>query len=664
MKKVRIKEMTLRNFKGDRNITIEFNDSLMTSIIADNGKGKTTKVDAWLWLTSGKNSEGDKNFGIKTNDPEGNPIHRLEHEVSAKIEVNGNPTTLRKVYKEKWSKKRNSLEEEFTGHTTDYYIDDVPYKDGEYHAKLAALICNDETSKILSNVTHFNTMPWEKQRDILTKLAPKVTNDDVFTSLSTRISQNQIEALKSSITQDKDISLLKKEVANKVKLIKDEAKTIPSRMDEVQRSIVDESGLDQLKLDLSALDVEFKALEIQKGNVFNQQQEAQQQHLAKVKEVSEKRFELQKKYDSIIRNSGSIYDTKISDLGIEIKGLESKVRGLESDKSELNTTALAKETARNSAIQKLDEAKKNWEIINSNECNAHTSTSCPTCKRDYDAGKIEEQKSSAITTFNTDKFNKLTESSKVIDELKKEIEVAGSFDNSQEVNEKTRLIGVEQFTLEAKRKELEEVEAQKQNLEIPSEAIELKKQIDELKDPESPVLLPDESVTITNAINENNAKQSEIKEKLAIETTNKQAKARLEELNVQLQTLNSELDSWQGKEHAISQFESTYIGKIEDAVNSMFKYVKFRMFKTQVNGEKAQTCECMVNGVVYSDLNTAARINAGFDIVNTLSEKAQITLPVFIDNKESVTTVENIDTSCIGQIILLEKVSGADFKVI
>ena len=43
------------------------------------------------------------------------------------------------------------------------------------------------------------------------------------------------------------------------------------------------------------------------------------------------------------------------------------------------------------------------------------------------------------------------------------------------------------------------------------------------------------------------------------------------------------------------------------------------MFGKQVDGTEYDTCECMVNGVPYSDLNTAAKINAGIDIINAIS---------------------------------------------
>lgn len=79
-KKAIIKRLSLANFKGLRNVVIDFNDTV-TTISGRNGTGKTTIMDAFTWLLWGKDSEGnvDSKFGIKTNDAEGNFIPDLEH---------------------------------------------------------------------------------------------------------------------------------------------------------------------------------------------------------------------------------------------------------------------------------------------------------------------------------------------------------------------------------------------------------------------------------------------------------------------------------------------------------------------------------------------------------------------------------------------------------
>ena len=64
---IRLKSLTLLNFKGVRNQHIEF-DATETTLLGENGTGKTTVFDAFWWLFFGKDSTGRKDFEIKTLD--------------------------------------------------------------------------------------------------------------------------------------------------------------------------------------------------------------------------------------------------------------------------------------------------------------------------------------------------------------------------------------------------------------------------------------------------------------------------------------------------------------------------------------------------------------------------------------------------------------------
>jgi len=86
---------------------------------------------------------------------------------------------------------------------------------------------------------------------------------------------------------------------------------------------------------------------------------------------------------------------------------------------------------------------------------------------------------------------------------------------------------------------------------------------------------------------------------------------------------------------------------IEDKVNSHFRVARFRLFRQQVNGGLEDCCDVMVEGVPYSDLNNAARINVGLDIIETLSEHYGASVPVFVDNAESVTRPQEITSQVI-----------------
>ena len=104
MKEIIIKRMSFVNFKGIRNLTVDFDDTL-TSILGTNGVGKTSIFDGFTWLLFGKDSENRKNFNIKTLDANNQVIERIPHEVSAIISVNGEEISLCRRFNEKWQKR-------------------------------------------------------------------------------------------------------------------------------------------------------------------------------------------------------------------------------------------------------------------------------------------------------------------------------------------------------------------------------------------------------------------------------------------------------------------------------------------------------------------------------------------------------------------------------
>ena len=63
-------------------------------------------------------------------------------------------------------------------------------------------------------------------------------------------------------------------------------------------------------------------------------------------------------------------------------------------------------------------------------------------------------------------------------------------------------------------------------------------------------------------------------------------------------------------------------------------------------------CKTIYEGVPYDEgLNNAARINVGLDIINTLSEHYGIRAPIFVDNAEAVTKLNETDSQLISLIV-------------
>lgn len=113
--------------------------------------------------------------------------------------------------------------------------------------------------------------------------------------------------------------------------------------------------------------------------------------------------------------------------------------------------------------------------------------------------------------------------------------------------------------------------------------------------------------------------------------------------------------------YLLEEFIRFKLNKVSESINSHFKTVNFKLFEMQLNGGMKDCCECTVNGVPYSTLNSGHRIVAGLDIIHSLSELYGVSVPIFVDNAESLNEFNVPDMDA--QLILLSVSEDKQLKV-
>jgi len=282
---------------------------------------------------------------------------------------------------------------------------------------------------------------------------------------------------------------------------------------------------------------------------------------------------------------------------------------------------------------------------------------CPACKRPFESDDIQSKKSEMISSFNNakvSKLNSITEKGKsfTIQKQQAEIELKKvqdeltalytEIETIQSQIEKLKSIPIESITPESilsENKEYTELLVKIKNLEKQLE-IEVKS--------ESTDSLSIRKSDIVSQIDQ-------VKKNLSIKESVNKAKERITQLEKEMKSLSYSLSELERTEFTIEEFTKAKMNLVESRVNSMFKYVKFKLFNTLINGGIEETCETLVAGVPYSDLNNAAKINAGRDIVNTLSNYYNISAPIFTDNAESINKLLPVNAQDIRLIVTTDK---------
>ncbi|WP_315117926.1 DUF2813 domain-containing protein [uncultured Clostridium sp.] len=636
-KQIFLKKLTLKNFKGIKELNIDFSKN--TNIFGENGTGKTTIADAFMWLLFDKDSQDRATFEIKTLDNNNNVLHGLEHEVTGVLEVDSKDIKLTKIYKEKWTKQRGEAEKTLTGHETLYSIDEVPVKKKEYQEKVNSLI-EENIFKLITNPLYFSiNMKWQDRRKALLDIIGDVTADRIINY------KTNLKPL-GELLEDKDIDTLKNGVQASKKKLNDKIKAIPIRIDETNNSIQEH---------------DFDALEFRKRVI-----------VTGIKSLEEKMLDSSKVNDELLREKDRLYElkNKLKDIEYVAKlkaekpfiQLNEDLRKIKFEISSKESELVYKERELSKIkadIEKhekyKDELKKKWYETNEKQFQFDESSCvCPTCKRSYETEDIQKTRQEMLENFNQNKASNLAsitkegqKGNKFIEELKSEI---------NEIN--LDVLKTEISTLKDKQKELEfkhfNFEPQL-DLESNTEYQEIKSQIEELKSKLQQPQVNYEIEEFKTKKKELEIELEEVNAKLAYKEQNEKLKARITELMDEERELAKQIAALEGQEFLCEEFIKTKVELLENSINSKFKYVTFKLFDTQVNGGLVETCEALINGVPFGNANTASQINAGLDIINALSNHYGVQAPIFIDNRESVNTLIETDSQIINLIVSKDK---------
>ena len=608
---MKLTQLNLQNFKG-----IEFGDFRFTNntiIRGDNATGKTTVFDALCWLLFGKDSLDRADFQIKTL-KNGEPVHNVNHMVQAAFDnEDGTGFTLKRIYREKYSNPRGG-EVKLTGHTTDYFINDVPSKEKEYKAFINNMI-NEDVFKLITNPLFFNEQyTWQNRRKLLLEMCGDVDDASVINS------KDELKRL-TELLNGRSVDEQRKIIASKKTAINKELDMIPVRIDEAVKCKPTPLEAEQkLKDDIATIETAIKQLDEDKSVIVNGLDGAER--TAKIREVKRKladrKSQLMNEHTDNERRLEHEYKLSL----VQLQMAESERDRYKDREYELDSQ-IKQEEAR---IEKL---QAEFDDFNQSQFNKEL---CPTCGQKLPASKYEELQ----TIFNQSKAVKLEEWQALIDSAKalkqnyieqKEIMQVKADGMCSQIEELSN-------TKDAKEKALHEVgevdlDSDVQVNDLKAELFMLELDEDNTSD--------DQLKRIDSELSELADKRSTLQTELTKYDVIRDITKRINELEQEQQRLINEKNLVDETAFLLDEFVKAKVEMLEDTINKHFTITTFKMANVLVNGSVEDCCETMVDGVPYRSLNNAARINAGIDVINALTKFYKVNAPVFIDNAEAVT---------------------------
>ena len=641
---MKLLRLELQDFQGLRRFALEAGGENCT-IYGTNGTGKTTIANAISWLLFDKPYTGEKNYSPKTTDEDGRELHHLDHKATATfLKEDGSQITLARSYHEVWKKKRGSSTEEFSGHVTDAYIDGVPVSAGEYKRTMEA-ICTPEQAKMLTDPRYFaKTLHWEDRRQTLLEMCGDVTDAEVIGSspdlaeLWTYLRKPGTQDQYYTVQEFQRIAASRKAELNRELLI------LPARIDEAMKSIPDLEGqpdeeflvrrlntLDQQKMDLMSRaaamteDDQIQALRRRKGDIDLK--------IANGRVAYRNALELKNRAaNEAIRDLGRA----VAEADADYIAAENKVLMLT---GQIDT--LTRERA--ALLRRHGEVKARvWE----------GETTCSACGQPLPEDKIQE----ARERFNVQRSRELAEineqgqrcSRTLIEGKNAELEQARAAQEAARERKAQAEAELEQakatVTTEPPYEETEEYAA------LDAERAAIAAQI-----AAGGMDMDQQKKATQDALDALSRQIQEAQEARFLHATARKHRERLEQLQKQEKEIAAEYERFDRGVYLCEEFTRAKVAMLDERINSRFKAVRFRLFKQQINGGLQDCCDVLcptTSGLTpYDSANNAAQINAGVEIAAALGRHWGKTMPMIVDNAESVVDLIETEAQTIRLVV-------------
>ncbi|WP_374019045.1 hypothetical protein ABU162_04660 [Paenibacillus thiaminolyticus] len=643
MKRFILERLAARNFKGFRNFELVTHDGNV-DVYGDNGTGKTSIFDAFMWGFFGKDSSNRTDFEIKELDGAGNVLqHGLDHEVELVLSLDGRRKTFRRVFAEKWTKKRGAARAEFTGHTTSYFVDGVPVKQGEYAAAVDAVI-KEDVFKLLTNPAFFNEqLKWEQRRRILLEVCGDITDAEVIHS------NKALERL-PDILNGRSIEDHRKVVTARRSDINKEIEKIPVRIDEARRSAPEIAELDEelLQEDIQTLRSRIAAKQEELSRIQSGGEIAVKEK--RLREIESQQIAIKGRLQSDSLDRVAVKRVSVDTLCREVDAFQRKIddaqKRIETNEQDVKS--------REAAAERL---RAEWTKENEKTTPEHEhDDNCPTCGQSLPEEQVNAARNKALAEFNMKKSKRLEEISA---DGKKEMDEVARL--KKEIDKLTLALEKDQGEMQQKQKELTNAEAEltalRNSVKDPSADPEYQRLEDEANSVRQEIEQPgsSEATAITAVEKAIQSLQSEVESLEADKAKFVQVRAvqlRVVELEEQEKALAAEFEQLEQELFLTEEFIRTKVSMLETKINSKFRHARFKLFDQQINGGLKEVCVTTFRGVPYDGgLNNAARINVGLDIINTLSEHYGFSAPIFVDNAEAVTKLIDTDAQVIRLVV-------------
>lgn len=662
--KVELKSLFLENYKKfEYPATFDFHKN--TKVSGRNKEGKSTILNAYMEILTGKEVDGTQPDGIRPCGTDGKDLNRSNVIREVVLDIDGKETTIRKITKQKWRKPHGQTEEVLDGNTVSYEIDGFSYAPKKFEEYMKG-ISDPEILLTCSNPNTFLSILKKSTADAR-KLLEKLSGF----SLEEFLASNPQYAAVSDLTKGHSVEDTMKKLR---KQLNDQKKKLDQKDTELKYEQTRDSGgnIEVSDLELAKNEWKEKITEVDRQEQsLDEAVKAYDVANSEIRSMKNKLNEISNSANAELREQRSELDQKISELKIQYKGYANDLKGYEMDLKHAQMGVkrynddLQKARADYSVTSKKTFDETKLHEIESEQFD-EDSLICPDC------GQIrpEAQRINLRETFEQSKARRIAEQEKAREEFNAEI--FKMLDGITEIGNKAAddLKAAQESKQEAEQKIAEgrkqilstsaEIERLCEELnKLPKEVdlsgnTEYQELSERIKEKELSMFSMDNGtvkrVELRKLRNRYMDEKSKLDAQIQKSIADEEEKERkLAELKTEFDKQKQEVADIERNIDVLSQFSIEKNAALAEKVNPFMGGFKFEFLAFTNEGNPYEVCELVSKGIKYSDLNYSDRLLVETSMIRGFQKMNNLNLPIWIDNSESINDerLPELDTQMI-----------------
>lgn len=637
---LKFKRLDITNFRNINELKINFNDCV-TEIKAENGKGKTNTLSAILWCLFGKNIYDEKAFVISP------IIDGVEHnEIATNVTIT---FTNNYVISRSYQNRKTKLQ---TGYEFDGVAQLVDITQRDFEEELREKMVDLETFKSLSNINYLPNLNWKDLKQLILDLIGDIKDEEILLKGDFDLVDEQIRLMGINSTADA-LKSSDTTLNTQIKAKESEYQTLLNTKDkyvvESEESIELQKEKEELLKKIEHVE-EIKKQNEEKENIISKYNKLIDELKIK-KSYCEKTIENNKKEIERMNELYSAYSSNVDVIR------EQEINGYKIKQNSVSTQIKMLSQQNESLGDKLKEIKQKGEELKQQEPKIENDK-CSTCgqilpdeiinltleklkqERLEELKKLKSEYDNTKTVIDCN-FAKIGEFNSQLSELDELIE-----------NAKTKEINVEQEN--DKQKEVR-IQRERLELELNSMPSEIQKIDDSIKHEEELFKSMEIKLEIVPDVSSVVSRLNEINEKLATTITLSKIQEDVDNAAKELENLRNNKVIIKNKLEQVAKFNNLKSDMLREKAKSNFNIVDFKTREFTQDGVEQETFKICINGIDYKELNTGLKILVAIDLVSGIQKLKDISIPILVDNAESVTNDISINHT---QLVIARATQG------